>query len=66
MGMPLEGNHHRAAHNPPHSSSYTHQVADGTVLMEFRKGFKIGDKLLRPAMVKVSVAEDAPVSTMEE
>lgn len=29
------------------------QVPDGTVLLEFRKGFKIGDKLLRPAMVKV-------------
>jgi hypothetical protein len=29
------------------------QVADGTVLQEFRKGFKMGDKLIRPAMVKV-------------
>lgn len=26
---------------------------DGTVLVEFRKGFKIGEKLLRPAMVQV-------------
>lgn len=26
---------------------------DGTVLMEFRKGFRLKDKLLRPAMVKV-------------
>ncbi len=28
-------------------------LPDGTVLMEFRKGFAIGDTLLRPAMVKV-------------
>lgn len=34
-------------------------VADGTVLMEFRKGFKMQDRLLRPAMVKVSYT-DAP------
>ena len=32
-------------------------VPDGTVLEEFRKGFMIGDKLLRPAMVKVSFSE---------
>jgi molecular chaperone GrpE len=30
------------------------EVADGTVLQEFRKGFAMGGRLLRPAMVKVS------------
>ena len=29
-------------------------VPDGTVLQEFRKGFRIGSTLLRPAMVQVS------------
>lgn len=29
-------------------------VPDGTVLQEFRRGFKIGDRLLRASMVKVS------------
>lgn len=29
------------------------EVPDGTVLVEFRKGFVLGDRLLRPAMVKV-------------
>jgi GrpE len=29
------------------------EVADGTVLQEFRRGFKIGGQLLRPAMVQV-------------
>ena len=38
------------------------QVPDNTVLVEFRKGFMLGGKLLRPAMVKVSVSEDAPAS----
>lgn len=29
-------------------------VPEGTVLQEFRKGFRLGEKLLRPAMVQVS------------
>jgi molecular chaperone GrpE len=32
----------------------SNDVEEGTVLQEFRKGFRLGDKLLRPAMVKVS------------
>jgi hypothetical protein len=36
-------------------------VPDGTVLQEFRKGFAIGDKLLRPAMVKVCGADGVHV-----
>lgn len=27
---------------------------DGVVIEEYRKGFKLGDRLLRPSMVKVS------------
>ncbi|KAM3226610.1 hypothetical protein ACQJBY_058952 [Aegilops geniculata] len=30
------------------------EYEDGVVLQEFRKGFKLGERLLRPAMVKVS------------
>lgn len=30
------------------------EFADGLVTQEFRRGFAIGDRLLRPAMVKVS------------
>lgn len=30
------------------------QFEDGLVSLEFRKGFRMGDKLVRPAMVKVS------------
>jgi molecular chaperone GrpE len=36
------------------------EVPDGTVLQEFRKGFRLGDKLLRPAMVKVSFDDSTP------
>ena len=30
------------------------EFEEGIILQEFRKGFKIGDRLLRPSMVKVS------------
>lgn len=45
------------------------EYADGTVTQEFRKGFVIGDKLLRAAMVKVSSGPGpsaGPPSTSEE
>ena len=38
---------------------------EGVILQEFRKGFKIGDRLLRPSMVKVS-AGPGPAKTEEE
>ncbi|KAE9599690.1 putative GrpE nucleotide exchange factor [Lupinus albus] len=30
------------------------EFEDGIILQEFRKGFTLGDRLLRPSMVKVS------------
>ena len=30
------------------------EYEEGIILQEFRKGFRLGDRLLRPAMVKVS------------
>lgn len=30
------------------------EYEDGIVIQEFRKGYKIGERLLRPSMVKVS------------
>ena len=45
-------------------------VADGTVLTEFRKGFELKGTLIRPAMVKVSYtdapAEASAAETVEE
>lgn len=30
------------------------EFEDGIIIQEFRKGFQLGDRLLRPSMVKVS------------
>lgn len=30
------------------------EFEEGIIIQEFRKGFKLGDRLLRPSMVKVS------------
>lgn len=56
MGSPFDPNLHDAI-----MREASEDVPDGTVLEEFRKGFVIGDKLLRPAMVKVSYS-DAPAA----
>ncbi|KAK9290422.1 hypothetical protein L1049_008591 [Liquidambar formosana] len=43
---------------------------EGVIIQEFRKGFKLGDRLLRPSMVKVSAgpgpAKPEPVESPEE
>jgi molecular chaperone GrpE len=44
----------------------TQDEPDGTVLEEFRKGFKFLGKLMRPAMVKVAVNTAKPASEGEE
>ena len=49
VGHPFDPKFHDAIMQEPNDD-----VPDGTVLAEFRKGFKLGDKLLRAAMVKVS------------
>lgn len=41
----------------------TTEVEDGLVMQEFRKGFRLGDKLLRPAMVKVAYNESSTSGT---
>ena len=48
VGQPFDPNFHDAVMREQND-----EVPDGTVLQEFRKGFRHGDKLLRPAMVKV-------------
>jgi molecular chaperone GrpE len=51
LGTPFDPNLHQAvAHEP----SPGH--ADGEVIEEMRRGYMIGDRLLRPAMVKVAKA----------
>jgi molecular chaperone GrpE len=58
-GEPFDPEVHEAIMREP-----SDEVPDGTVLEEFRKGFRLGDRLLRPAMVKVSY-NDAPAPAAE-
>ncbi|KAL3162189.1 G1/S-specific cyclin-E1 [Trebouxia sp. C0010 RCD-2024] len=55
VGHPFDPRFHDAIMQEPNDD-----VPDGTVLAEFRKGFKLGDKLLRAAMVKVSSSDVMP------
>jgi hypothetical protein len=48
VGSPFDPNVHEAIMREPNDD-----LPDGTVLEEFRKGFRLGETLLRPAMVKV-------------
>lgn len=53
VGSPFDPEFHDAIMRQPNN-----EVPDGTVLQEFRKGFKVGDKLLRAAMVQVSYTDE--------
>lgn len=61
VGAPFDPEIHEAIMREPND-----EVPDGTVLMEFRKGFRMGERLLRPAMVKVSFNEAAPPAASAE
>lgn len=62
VGTPFDPEIHDAIMRQPDA-----EHPDGTVLKEFRKGFRLGDKLIRPAMVQVSYTEDAgPIASSEE
>ena len=56
VGGPFDPELHEAIMREP-----SEDVPDGTILEEFRKGFMLGERLLRPAMVKVSFS-DAPAA----
>eukprot|EP00239_Pterosperma_sp_CCMP1384_P003510 CAMPEP_0197850932 /NCGR_PEP_ID=MMETSP1438-20131217/16815_1 /TAXON_ID=1461541 /ORGANISM="Pterosperma sp., Strain CCMP1384" /LENGTH=323 /DNA_ID=CAMNT_0043464357 /DNA_START=139 /DNA_END=1110 /DNA_ORIENTATION=- len=53
VGSPFDPEVHDAIMREP-----TNEVADGVIIQEFRKGFKFGEQLLRPAMVKVAMATE--------
>ncbi|KAI4300992.1 hypothetical protein L6164_034312 [Bauhinia variegata] len=42
------------------------EYEDGVIIQEFRKGFKLGDRLLRPSMVKVSAGPGPAKPEQEE
>lgn len=41
------------------------EFEEGIIIQEFRKGFKLGERLLRPSMVKVS-AGPGPEKTIDD
>ncbi|MCA0908818.1 nucleotide exchange factor GrpE [Qipengyuania gaetbuli] len=53
MGMPLDPNEHQAMMEIP-----TDEVEPGTIVQEMQAGYKIKDRLLRPAMVGVAKKPD--------
>jgi molecular chaperone GrpE len=50
-GQPFDPNFHQAVSTVP-----TDEVAENTVVEEFRRGYTLNGRLLRPAMVSVSVS----------
>lgn len=49
VGKPFDPSMHEAI-----AREESHEFKEGIVIQEFRRGFYLGDRLLRPAMVKVS------------
>jgi molecular chaperone GrpE len=49
LGAAFDPNYHQAVSYEPAEGR-----ADGEVIEEFRRGYMLGDRLLRPAMVKVA------------
>lgn len=60
VGQPFDPRFHEAISQAP-----TADVKPGSVLHELQKGYMIGDKLLRPAMVVVAAAPPAPAPAPE-
>lgn len=53
VGQPFDPNVHEAIMRENNET-----LPDGTVLQEFRRGFRLGKTLLRPGMVKVRLHHD--------
>jgi len=56
-GRPFDPAVHEAIMRQPSA-----EVTEDTVTQEFRKGFRIGGRLIRPATVAVAVPEEAPAA----
>lgn len=61
VGSPFDPEVHEAI-----MREHSDEFEEGTVMEEFRKGFQLGDRLLRPAMVKVAYNENASSSASDE
>lgn len=61
VGAPFDPEFHEAIMREENN-----EVEDGTVIEEYRKGFTLRKKLLRPAMVKVSVSTNGSSDSQDE
>jgi len=61
VGQPFDPNYHDAIAREDND-----ELPDGTVLKEFRRGFRLGSTLLRPAMVQVSASDKPAVKPQED
>jgi molecular chaperone GrpE len=61
VGQPFDPHFHEAV-----ATAEDSEKEPGTVIEEILTGYKIGKKVIRPAMVRVSVAPSAPVASAAE
>lgn len=61
VGKPFDPEFHEAIMREENN-----EVDDGTVIEEYRKGFVLKERLLRPAMVKVSVSTNGSTDSQDE
>jgi len=61
MGQPFDPTGHQAVASVPST-----QVPDQHVVEEFQRGYRLHDRILRPAMVTVSSGEGASKNTSDE
>jgi molecular chaperone GrpE len=61
VGLPFDPRFHEAISQAPST-----EAKPGSILHELQKGYLIGDKLLRPAMVVVAAAAPPPAVTPAE
>ena len=55
VGKPFDASRHEAV-----AHEATAEIPESTVMAELRKGYLMNGKVLRPAVVKVAVAQDTP------
>ncbi len=60
-GQPFDPHQHEAV-----AQEETNAVADGTVVAELQRGYRIRDRVLRPAMVVVARNAEAPSDAMRD
>ena len=61
VGKPFDPHFHEAV-----SSEITDKVAPNMIIEEILRGYRVDDKVIRPSMVKVSIADSSPKNSPEK